>query len=270
MESILKVSLFIISVVISIIFAYVTEKSKQDNYNRMFEDIENSVDSNNANNKEILEAFKHESGTPFFIKSHSDGSSLEYYVFKCLYRLKGKTLTDLYIPKKKGLTQIDNLLIHPTGIYVIECKDWRAKEIQGNERFNKWKCTYNNNTIKEYYNPLKQNFTHSTSLRDSISYKNVDNLITSIIVLGSDNYSISYSQYKDGINQYVFSKNEFKSKIQELFSNRKEVLSDEDIINIYKEVHYKYSNVKSTVKKKHLNQVQEIISKREAQRIKRA
>lgn len=270
MESLLRIFLFILAVKVSILFAYVTEKSKRANYNKMFEGIEKSVDNANASNKEILEAYKHESGNSLFIKNHRDGTDLEYYVFKCLYRIKGKTLTNLYLPKKKGLTQIDNLLIHPTGVYVIECKDWKAREIRGNERLNNWKCIYRNNRVKESYNPLKQNLSHSIALQNSVGAKNIDGLVSSIVILGSNNFDISYSPSKDGINQYVFSRSEFAKKLKDLFKDKPIVFSDEDILEIYKEIHYKYSNVKNTVKKKHLKYVQEIIARRESIETKRA
>lgn len=83
---------------------------------------------------------------------------------------KGRWLFNVYIPRPNGTTtEIDAILFHPSGIYVIESKNYRG-QIIGNDRREEWlQCLRPSRRapVRTYtfYNPLKQNRIHVEALR---------------------------------------------------------------------------------------------------------
>lgn len=78
-------------------------------------------------------------------------------------------LSDLIIPFSGGSAQIDNLVVSPYGIFVIEVKNYKGW-IFGNEKDANW--VQNIYGKKNYFmNPLRQNFKHIKALSE---YLNLD------------------------------------------------------------------------------------------------
>lgn len=77
-----------------------------------------------------------------------------------------KFLHNLYVPYGEKTTEIDILMIHPVGVFVIESKNFRGKVI-GNVNEKMW--TQRVNARREtLYNPLKQNNTHVHALQQHL------------------------------------------------------------------------------------------------------
>lgn len=101
----------------------------------------------------------------------------EYLIWKVLERFErngGKFLFNLYIPKPNDeTTEVDVVLIHPKGFFVIESKNYNGW-IFGSEKNRYWTQTlpmgrgYESNK-ERFYNPLRQNGSHIKHLKRILS-----------------------------------------------------------------------------------------------------
>lgn len=96
-----------------------------------------------------------------------NGERLTYQVLENLTGF-GRLLTNVYIPKGDGTTEIDIIYIHRTGIYVIESKNYSGT-IYGKVADNKWTQVLENNKKNSFYNPIMQNETHMKYLKELLS-----------------------------------------------------------------------------------------------------
>lgn len=132
------------------------------------------------NNKQI--------NTPQPIHTSADdikGSFGEYCLYQDLKEMPGekKILTNCYIPKSDGTTtEIDLVMIHETGIYVIESKNYSGW-IFGTDNNQQWTQTFPNGKKFSFYNPIKQNLNHINNLKALIG---CDIPYFSFVVFGDD------------------------------------------------------------------------------------
>lgn len=77
-------------------------------------------------------------------------------------------LTNLYLPMKGKTTEIDLLMLHEKGIFVIESK-YYSGWIFGSEDQLKWTQCFRNGRKEHFYNPVKQNRTHIRALAEYLS-----------------------------------------------------------------------------------------------------
>lgn len=104
----------------------------------------------------------------------------EYDTYRCLQSLGGykKFLFNCYIPKEDGTTtEIDVILIHESGIYVFESKNYSGW-IFGTETQKQWTqtlATENGKSRKEHFlNPIIQNKVHLKWLQAYLKdYENI-------------------------------------------------------------------------------------------------
>lgn len=73
------------------------------------------------------------------------------------------TLRNLYIPYRNITTEIDLIMLHETGIYVFESKNYSGW-IFGNENQQYWTQCLKGGKKYKFYNPLHQNRTHINAL----------------------------------------------------------------------------------------------------------
>lgn len=91
----------------------------------------------------------------------------EYLTFCCLRKLGGykKFLFNCYVPKENGgLTEIDLILLHGSGVYVLESKNYSGW-IFGDERDQHWTQSFPGGRKTRFFNPIKQNNAHIRQLR---------------------------------------------------------------------------------------------------------
>lgn len=95
------------------------------------------------------------------------GEIFEREVFDYIHNnVKGykRVLVDLLIPNGVGgTTQIDIVLVHRSGIYVIECKNYNAT-VSGGLLDAEWVVKYKNGKEYGVYNPVMQNEGHIKNL----------------------------------------------------------------------------------------------------------
>jgi hypothetical protein len=100
--------------------------------------------------------------TSFNTLRRDKGLTGEYLICKYLSSLEGKKrfLINCYIPKDNNTTtEIDIILLHSSGIYVFESKNYSGW-IFGSESQQQWTQTFQSRKKERFYNPIMQNNTH--------------------------------------------------------------------------------------------------------------
>lgn len=122
-------------------------------------------------------------------KAGEEGEENIYYLIQDEISEPKFILKNLYVPKDDGkTTEIDLILIHSTGIYVIESKNYKGW-IFGNEKDENWTQCLNKGSEgtekNKLYNPVKQNYNHIKYLRKYLG-KSDDIPIKSLVVFGKE------------------------------------------------------------------------------------
>ena len=107
------------------------------------------------------------SGNRFFQTIFDKGNYGEYLTYALLEKLDGqhRLMTNLYIPKKDGTTtEIDLIMLSPSGIYVFESKNYSGW-IFGDEKNKNWIQTFENKQKHRFFNPIWQNKGHINALK---------------------------------------------------------------------------------------------------------
>ena len=103
--------------------------------------------------KKSFPALKGKYGERMVKKSLEKLDSKEYHIFH-----------DLYIPTKKGTSQIDHVVVSSKGIFVLETKNYTGW-IFGSENSQNWTQVIYKRKEK-FYNPIWQNFGHIQALKE--------------------------------------------------------------------------------------------------------
>ena len=94
-----------------------------------------------------------------------------------------KLLKDVILKTENGTTQIDHILIHKKGIFVIETKNFKGW-IFGKEKDKYWVQSIYNKKSK-FYNPIRQNYGHIKAI-ESYLPENRRNILRSIIIFSNN------------------------------------------------------------------------------------
>lgn len=107
---------------------------------------------------------------PYLKLIRDTGRYGEYVTWRQLQRLPGysRILCNIYVPTSQyGTTEIDMLLLHETGVYVIESKNYSGK-IYGAADQPYW-TQYAGSKRSTFYNPIWQNNNHIKHLQQFLS-----------------------------------------------------------------------------------------------------
>ena len=219
---------------------------------------------NTASHKDSASSVTHnpqKSHTVPLTESERKGRELETSVFLSLASsddIPGdhRELWDLYIPKPDGgYAQIDVLMIHETGIYVIECKNYTGW-IFGSENNLYWYQTLysgKSGVRKEsFYNPILQNKSHINALSDYLNFQK--EYINSCIVFGRE--AVLKAVPEDDQYCFIEKYQRFEGKLMNRICSSPRRLSVNDITRIYS-VLLPCTNVPEEVKKKHKQNIRE-------------
>lgn len=200
----------------------------------------------------------------YYLTTHIDyntmirdaGKNGEYLIFKSLQsheNIGGRFLFNCYVPKNRSQTsEIDVILINPYGIFVFESKNYNGW-IFGNEDDIYWTQCLNRGKISKtikFYNPILQNQSHIKTLKYIIGNKIP---IYSIIVF-SDRCELKSIRTRYTESE-VIKINEINQCINKIIRETKEILSTEQIIQLYNKL-YPYTQVSNTVKQQHIVNIQ--------------
>lgn len=194
------------------------------------------------------------------------GREGEYLIYKNLaeYEKKGaKLLFNCYIPTKTNkMSEIDVLMLHQSGIYVFESKNYSGW-IFGSEHDEKWTQSLlgkGHEAQKEhFFNPVLQNKLHIKHLCEFLKIKQEH--VYSIIVF-SDRCELK-SITLDNQDIKVLQLFQLKNTVDGFFG--KVVFSEEDILRLY-DLLYPYTQLSEEKKQEHINHIELDKESREAKK----
>ena len=200
--------------------------------------------------------------TPFLQIFHSRdlGKKGEYCTYKRLEKLGGykKYLFNCYIPKEEGGTsEIDVLLIHESGIYVFESKNYSGW-IFGSDYMQEWTQTIkkeskNGGVIykNKFYNPIMQNQTHIKHLKHYLSEYGEIPLYSYIIF--SERCELKNIKLTSSENT-VINRQHILRAVTDLANYKGHILSPQQINDIYFKL-YRTSQLSEFEKQEHINNI---------------
>ena len=186
------------------------------------------------------------------------GKKGEYLVFQVLrhYEEQGaRFLFNCYLPKEDGTTtEIDVLMIHATGLYVFESKNYSGW-IFGHERAKTWTQTLpgrRGHAHKEhFYNPILQNKGHIKWLK---RFLGDENLPMHSIVVFSDRCTLKKIELTSPA-ALVINRYNLTASVKKIMAVFPCCLAKYDVDRIY-EMLYPLSQVSETEKQQHIRDVQ--------------
>ena len=90
-------------------------------------------------------------------------------------------MRNLYVPARAGYTEIDALLLHQSGFYVLESKNLSG-EISGDLESERWNQHINERTEHTFHNPIRQNIGHIMALEHFLKIRHEQAHFISFIV----------------------------------------------------------------------------------------
>lgn len=162
-----------------------------------------------------------------------------------------RILNNIYIPYKDKTSEVDVLLLHETGIYVFESKNYSGW-IFGDEDQYKWTQMINKNTKKKFYNPIKQNITHINALS---KFLGIDRTKMKSYIVFSERCELK--KVPENNEQYkVLKRNRLSEFIKVDIEKSEDIFTDEEIRNIFEKLK-PLTNASEEVKKKHIENIKE-------------
>lgn len=206
--------------------------------------------------KAIFEKSTYKKETDFsYWKVRSDkGLYGEYLTVNEIDKLKGyhKVLVNVYLPKVRGegTTEVDIVLLHESGIYSIESKNYSGW-IFGNEENKNWTQTFPNGKKQAFYNPIKQNRSHINALKKQLN--ELDEGAFKSIIVFSERCELKKIVLTSPDHKVIKRK-----RLRNAIHNEgRQVLSGSEILLIYK-VLKRYANASSDVRVGHIERLKKI------------
>lgn len=141
-------------------------------------------------------------------------------------------LRNLYVPKRYSdtYTEVDLVMIHDTGVYVFECKNYSGR-VYGYANAQNWRVYYSNGDNHCLLNPILQNHSHITALS---RFLNIDeSYFKSWIVFNNK----SGSKLPDSCPEYVICDcNELNALLSYVLPRSKLLLSSDEKNRIYQQL----------------------------------
>lgn len=193
--------------------------------------------------------YRQESAHSFIDILTDKGIAGEFFSFMKLANIAGeqRALFNVYLPKSDGTTtEVDIIILHETGIYVLESKNYSGW-IFGNGNNKNWTQSFPNRKKYSFYNPIKQNEGHIRALRDVIPNL-PENYFKNVIVFSErcTLKSVTYTQE----NTMVLKRDKLKNYIGKEFQTAPPVLTTEEITYIYDTLKT-FSKADDQTKKRH-------------------
>lgn len=156
-------------------------------------------------------------------------------------------MRNLYVPARTGYTEIDALLLHQSGIYVLESKNISG-EIAGDLESERWNQHLNANTEHTFHNPIRQNIGHILALEHFLKIRHEQAHFISFVVF-SDR-CILRRVPRDNEFWSIVHCSELQGALLKRITSRKTIYSAQQLEDFY----YKLQscmNVSEEVKKQH-------------------
>lgn len=196
---------------------------------------------------------------PFWHTLFNLGKRGEYFTYDCLSKLQGRKrfVFNCYIPKEDGTTtEIDVLMLHESGIYVFESKNYSGW-IFGTETQKMWTQSLpagKGRSRKEHFlNPIIQNKGHLKWLKE---YLGNDTLPFYSYIVFSERCTLKDIRLNIDTNHHVVKRNDLAAAVKKNINDVGTKLSNETIDELFDEL-YPLSQVDAAQKQKHIDQIQE-------------
>lgn len=190
----------------------------------------------------------------FLIKNDQDKGAYGEWLTEYLFgnnNIKGysKSLHNIYIPYRGKTSEIDILLVHEKGIFVIESKNYSGWIFGSAEQANWTQCLPNKDKNK-FYNPIKQNRTHINALSQFLEIDK--NKMTSFIVFSE---RCELKKVPDDTEEFIILRRQFLLKrVRQELEKREKILSKEEIDEVILKL-IPLTNVSDEVKQKHIEEI---------------
>ena len=156
-------------------------------------------------------------------------------------------MRNLYIPARAGYTEIDALLLHQSGIYVLESKNLSG-EISGDLESERWTQHLNEHTEHTFHNPVRQNIGHILALERFLKIRHEQAHFISIVVF-SDRCTLRKVP-KDNEFWSIVHCSELQEALLKRITGRKTIYTQQHIENFYYKLQ-ECMNVSEEIKAKH-------------------
>lgn len=197
--------------------------------------------------------YKVASGNSFFKTVFDKGNYGEFLTYNKLEKLNGyhKLMTNLYIPKADGsTTEIDLIMISETGIYVFESKNYSGW-IFGSENHKNWTQSLPNKQKNKFFNPIWQNKSHISALKEVLGMNN-DELFKSYIIF-SERCTLKKIKVESNNVKVIKRDHLLKYTKKDLLESAK-ILHLEQMDTIYENLS-QYCLVSESLKQAHINSI---------------
>lgn len=212
----------------------------------------------NDNIREINEyknsVYYKETGIEYENMITDTGKAGEYATYKAIKDIPGykRFVFNTYVEKGNGkTTEIDIIMIHEKGIFVIECKNYNSF-ISGDESQKNWCASYAGGKEKHFFlNPIIQNSNHIRYLREKLNgYTNIH----SIIVFG--NGATIKNIKKTSSSVTIIKNREIRDVIISDINSRSNTMPPERVDEIYSALtKISGKNVSNEVKEQHIKNI---------------
>lgn len=194
----------------------------------------------------------------------------EYLIFQKLqqYEAQGaRFLFNCYLPKDDGTTtEIDVLMIHPTGLYVVESKNYKGW-IFGSEKARFWTQTLPKGrgcSHKEhFYNPIMQNREHIKWLK---SFLGDEALPCHSIIVFSDSCTLKKIDLHSPA-AIVINRRNLKASVGQVEAVFPHYLTKSDVDRIYERM-YPWSKLSDAEKQQHIRNIRKRMRKQDPQALR--
>lgn len=167
-------------------------------------------------------------------------------------------MKNLYIPSRGGTTEIDSLLLHQTGIYVLESKNISG-EISGGIDDERWHQRMNARVEHTFHNPIQQNAGHIRALQHflkenySRSDLNVDDLPIFSAIVFSDRCALKRIPVQ-GENWIILHMFQLQDRLANLIKKQRTIFSTGQLEDLYWKLE-PCTKVSDKVKAEHLKYI---------------
>ena len=156
-------------------------------------------------------------------------------------------MRNLYVPARAGYTEIDALLLHQSGIYVLESKNLSG-EITGDLESERWKQHLNEHTEHTFHNPIRQNIGHILALEHFLKIRHEQAHFISFVVF-SDRCVLRKVPKNNDFWSIVHC-SELKDSLLQRITSRKTIYTPQQLEDIYYKLQ-SCANVSEEIKAKH-------------------
>lgn len=210
-------------------------------------------------------------------KSARKGYAGEHQLARVLEKVKGekKLLFNVLIPTGKDkTTEIDAMMIHETGVYAFENKNYDGSigcVVKGKDREPRlenvkidtptWDVVYNPKTKMKMYNPILQNEKHVLFIKQMLRYQDIGAQRFFSYVTFNDDARIKGAplEFKLSVEGQMLRLNQLRLDLNSKIPQRSKVLSAEKINQIVS-VFEPFSRVSKQERREHVQRVNEIRS----------